>query len=60
MKLVKHGGRPGYPVSYSITEISMIDLAHIQLALIGQGQEALATDKVWQPKVKETKGGNSS
>ena len=49
MKLIKHGGRPGYPVTYSVADMTPTDLGFIQLALIEQGQEALATDKVWEP-----------
>ena len=49
MKLVKHGGGSGYPVSYSIVDVTPNDLGFIQLALLEQGQESLSTEKVWEP-----------
>jgi hypothetical protein len=45
---------------YELEDISAADLKFIQLALIESGQPALDVGQLWQPKAKETKGGNST
>ena len=46
MRLIKHLGNP---VTYTIEDVSIIDLAHIQLGLISTGQIDLRLDEQWAP-----------
>jgi hypothetical protein len=46
MRLLKH---QTVPVTYSITDISMTELAYIQLTLIGWDQPELKVDEFWVP-----------
>jgi hypothetical protein len=47
MRLDVYDSRTGGPTTYIIRDVSAVDLAQIQLALISTGQPALEIAKVW-------------